>query len=242
MEQQSKKQFDNHQFKQLRESLKLTQAEFAEKVGSTQQVINMIEKDKRGVPTSIREGFYKAFNIPYDLAVENKPLTQREVDILETLANTKKDAITSIFFNTNNVVKVKYYTDAKAAAGKGIDVPEVSDEHIMYFDKRWLENIVGVSSTNAIIIQAKGNSMDGGDNPIKDGDLLLVDVSVKDVINNKIFLIQQNSQLRVKRLKKELNGDLYLLSNNEKDYPPELVKQESAVIGRVVWNCSKENI
>jgi phage repressor protein C with HTH and peptisase S24 domain len=77
---------------------------------------------------------------------------------------------------------------------------------------------------------------------IKDGDLLFVDFNNKEVINNKTYVIQQGNNLRVKKLRKEFNGDLYLVSNNEKEYPVERVAEETTVIGRVMWNISMENV
>ena len=232
------KSFDNWQFKRLRKLLNLNQTDFATNVGVSQQTIAMIENNKRGVPASIREGFYKKYGVSYE--------TARECETPEELNNLLYPKL-KVEVKTSNeqVVPIKFYKDAKAAAGTGVDIPETSDEEILYFDKRWLENIIGVKAENAIIIQAKGNSMDSGNNNLKDihnGDLLFVDISVKDVINNKVFVIQQGNDLRVKKLVKDFNGDIYLISNNEKEYPPELVKQETNIIGRVVWNVSKENV
>lgn len=138
-----------------------------------------------------------------------------------------------------NVIPIHFFKDAKAAAGIGEMLPESSEEEVLYFDKRWLENIIGVKPNNAIIIQAEGNSMYPN---IQNGDLLIVDTSIKNVINNKIFVIQQGNDLRVKRLVKEFTGEVYLISDNDKEYPPERAKQDSNIVGRVVWNGSKENV
>lgn len=232
------KQFDNSKFKRLRNMLGYTQAIFAEKVESSQQIIAMIENNKRAVPSSIREAFYRNFKISYDEAIDCETAEE-----LNTALNTK--IITEATMNNNQVAAIRFYPDAQAAAGAGIYLPESSSEEMLYFDRRWLENTLGVKPENAIMIRARGNSMDSGLNridDIRDGDLLLVDISVKDVINNRIFVLQQGNDLRVKRLKKEFNGTVYLLSNNEKEYPPELATQEGSIIGRVVWNGSKGNV
>ena len=90
--------------------------------------------------------------------------------------------------------------------------------------------------------------MDSGWNQpddIKDGDLLMVDTS-QTTGNNQIFVIMvNNSELRVKKLFKRGEA-LYISSNNskykEEVYYPDNTDFEVKVIGRVVWNGSKENI
>ena len=203
-------------FKKLRKDIGLDQKSFAKELGIATGLVGGIESGSRSLTPAVNEKIIAKYNI----------------DILKE-ANTISP----------NIIAVKLYMDAKAAAGPGQTLPETSEENVLYFDKRWLENTIGIKAENAILIQTKGNSMDSGYNKlddIKDGDLLLVDTSIKNVINNKIFVIQQGNDLRVKRLKKELNGEIFLLSNNEKDFPPEMVKEESFIIGRVVWNGSKE--
>ena len=63
------KQFNNEGFKRVRQLLNLNQSEFAEKLETHQQTIAMIENNKRGVPASIRESFYKNFGYSYDDAI-----------------------------------------------------------------------------------------------------------------------------------------------------------------------------
>lgn len=145
----------------------------------------------------------------------------------------------------DNMLAVPFFPDAQAAAGTGEELPLVETKEVFYCDKRWLQNVIGAKPESTIVIKAKGNSMDSGLNlkdDIKDGDLLFVDFNNKEVINNKTYVIQQGNNLRVKKLRKEFNGDLYLVSNNEKEYPVERVAEETTVIGRVMWNCSMENV
>lgn len=233
------KEFNNTKFKRLRFLLGFNQAQFAEKMNSSQQIIAMIENNKRGIPSSMRESFYKYFNISIEEALQCE--TQEELASLLNHKAINKYSIDS----ANNIVAIPFYNETKVAAGTGEMLPSSSTENSLYFDKRWLENILGVKADKAIIIQAKGTSMDSGLNKIddiKNDDLLLIDTSIKEVINNKIFVIQQNNELRVKRLKKEFTGELYLISNNDKEFPPEEVTTETYIIGKVVWNGSKENI
>ena len=114
----------------------------------------------------------------------------------------------------------------------------------MYFDKRWLENIIGLKQKNAVLIQAKGDSMDSGlgrADDIKDGDLLLLDDSVTEFINNQIYVVSLfNTEIYVKKIVKEWTGEVSLVSNNP-NYPPMKISEESEakIIGKVMWNGSK---
>lgn len=148
-----------------------------------------------------------------------------------------------------NCVPIPFY-NIGAAAGAGTNLYDIPEEDVLYFDERWLKNILGVNPKNLHLIFADGDSMDSGFNTkddIKDRDLLMVDTSIKEG-NNRIFVIMiNNAELRVKKLFKKLDGTLIISSNNPK-YPDEVYHPNDTkeidvkIIGKVVWNGSKENI
>ncbi len=235
----TEKNFNNAQFKQLRNFMGYTQAEFAEKLETYQQVIAMVENNKRDVPKSVRATFYKAFGVSYERAIECN--TKEELNVLlnsQTITNNNK----------NNIIAIPIH-DISASAGVGTwlsDEPEVDK---MFFDKRFLKQILKSDDYSHLhLIHAQGDSMDSGwnqPNDIKDGDLLLVDCS-QTTGNNQIFVIRvNNSVLRVKRLFKR--GDVLYISSNNPKYKDEVYYPDNTdvmieVIGRVVWNGSKENV
>ena len=138
----------------------------------------------------------------------------------------------------DDVIALPYYTDSQAAAGTGENVVDEEVKEHLFFDKRWLRAVIGRNADNLSLIRANGNSMLPH---IKDGDLLMVDNSIKEIIPNKVFVIYQENKLRVKRLKSEFNGDILVLSDNP-EYPTEIMDKETIIIGQVVWNGSKENL
>ena len=150
--------------------------------------------------------------------------------------------------DNNNIVALPIH-NVSAAAGAGTWLGDEPEQDVMYFDKRFLKQILKRDSFDSIhIIYAKGDSMDSGWNQpddIKDGDLLMVDTS-QTTGNNQIFVILVNNQeLRVKRLAKKADT-LYITSNNS-SYKPEIYTPddpeiEIKVIGKVVWNGSKESV
>lgn len=239
----TKKIFDNWKFKRLRQQLGLNQTEFAEKVKSSQQVIAMIENNKRGVPRSIRESFYEAYKIGYDEAIECS--SSEELNVAMNTGIIKQCGKNGI---SDSIIAIPIH-DISAAAGTGTWLGDEPEQDVMYFDKRFLKQILKRDSFDSIhIIYAKGDSMDSGWNQpddIKDGDLLMVDTS-QTTGNNQIFVILVNNQeLRVKRLAKKADT-LYITSNNS-SYKPEIYTPddpeiEIKVIGKVVWNGSKESV
>lgn len=58
--------YDNKHIKWIRNFFKLTQRDFAEKLGTKQQIIAMIETNKRRIPVSIRQALYKVYKINCD--------------------------------------------------------------------------------------------------------------------------------------------------------------------------------
>ena len=216
---------DSEKLKQIRLSLDLTQLQLAEKCGVKQQVVAMVENGTRNTPDSFKLGFLKAFGVDYDTQMV-------DVDSMRELLLGKDNKQAK---SQTNIIPIPFYS-AKAAAGEGIDAPDYPEKDVMYFDKRWLQNVLGVNSENLSLITASGDSM----LPlISDGDLLLVDSSIKEIINNKVFVVEDEGKFRVKRLKKEFNGDVFLISDN-KQYPQEKLTHTLNIIGKVVWNGTKE--
>lgn len=194
------------------------QTDFAKKLGVSQATIANIESGKREISKPIWLKIKTKFGI--------------DLFCWEPLKNPLDKVYDAC---TSNVVLIPFYS-AKAAAGAGAELPSYPEKDVIYFDKRLLQNVLGINQENAAFITAKGDSM----LPlINDGDLLLVDSSVQNIINGKVFVVKDGNDLRVKRLKQEWNGDIYLISDNEK-YPPEKVNHPINIIGRVVWNGTKE--
>ena len=200
------------------------QTSFAEKLGVSQAAIANIEGGKREVSKSILLKIKEIFDIDL-ISWRNSPQAENTIQ-------------------SGNIVPIPFYS-AKAAAGLGETLPDYPEKDVIYFDIRWLKNILGVNPDNISIIQAKGDSMQSTptkENDINDGDLLMVDESYKEPINNQIFVINLgNNDIVVKRINRHWDGQIKLESNNPK-YPDIIPAKDATIIGKVVWNGSKENI
>lgn len=208
--------------KNIRKSFNMTQTEFAKELGVTQSIINMVEKGRRAVSSNIKYGLLQKFGIDW-----NNPVL--------TCGSFDKNFSTSEKYKPS--VGIPYYS-AKVAAGGGFENVGYPDSKVLFFDKRWLENELNLQPEHLSIVKAEGDSMIPN---IQDGDLLMVDNSSLNIINNKTFVIYQNGLYRVKKLKKEIDGTIMILSNNPL-YPPEIMKEETKIIGQVVWNGSRKDV
>ena len=192
------------------------QTAFAEKLNVSQATIANMESGSREVSRPMLLKIKEVFNI----------------DLLSW--NDKQQSNNSY---QSNVIDIPFYS-AKAAAGEGVDITEYPEKDIIAFDKRYLQFVVGHNFEHYSLITAVGDSMQP---TIKDGDLLMIDDSIKEIRPNKIFVIRQGSKFRVKRLRTEITGETLIISDNT-SYPVETMDKETEIIGQVVWNGNKELI
>lgn len=219
---------DAKKLENFRKSLNLSQEEFAKKLNKGTSTIGMVEANKRPLSASLKETIKTIFN--YDI--------DKQIYIIEK-------EFTTI---TSNIIPIPFYHIKAAANPKGEVLPDYTEEDALFFDKRWLKNVLGVNPYNCSIIEAKGDSMDSlqdKEEDIKDGDLLLIDNSATNIINGKVYIVDitSSNELLVKKVKIDFNGKVSLISNNPKYPIRELTEADNAIIqGRVVWNGSKGNI
>ena len=205
---------------EFRKSLGLNQTDFAHSLKLSQGAIANIEGGTRDVSKAVLTRIREVYNI--------------DLYSFGEVTKAPKEA--------SNIVPVPLW-HVKASAGSGEALPDYPEKDVMWFDSRWLKNVLGVNNpSNLAIIQAKGNSMDGGKEPIKDGDLLMVDESYKEPIHNQVFVVNLgNNDIVVKRISRHWDGSLSLESDNP-EYPFIIPSKEATIIGKVVWNGNKIGI
>ena len=118
-------------------------------------------------------------------------------------------------------IELPFYPDLEVACGVFQD--GISAEFTKEFIE--VENRHGnLDPERHFVVRASGDSMDGGNNPIKDGDLLLLEVNVGGAISNQVFAVGYqdefgNMSYVLKRIEKLPDGSYHLVSSNKK-YPP----------------------
>lgn len=125
--------------------------------------------------------------------------------------------------------------EIRPSAGAGtLDLYEESEPDIFAFREEWLRRI-GVSPKSARLMVAKGDSMR---ETINDGDLMIVDVSIREFIDEAIYVLVYGGLVRLKRLQLLHSGLLLLKSDNPRYQTEEvpLAEQPELIIGgRVRW-------
>lgn len=117
-------------------------------------------------------------------------------------------------------IAVMYFPDLRVACGAfksessrtdyEAETIEIEDVHGNFDPKRHF------------VVRASGNSMDGGNAPIQDGDFLLLERNEGGTISNQIFAVEHQDEFGetfyvLKRIEKDAPGNYRLVSAN-KDY------------------------
>lgn len=204
--------------KLLRKSLGLTQTEFGEKIGLSLRGIVKWEKGKSKPQQSTIKALISTFNVNPDWLLNGTG----EMFIGD--ASRQQEV--------SDIISIPYYPEVSAAAGSGALVyDENSVKHLQISSA-----IINISTgDNVCLINATGNSMQP---VIDDRDLLLVDLTHKDFIDEGIYVVRLENTLLVKRLQKIPNG-IMLISDNPQ-YAPIILnsdnfnENDAAIIGKVI--------
>lgn len=130
-------------------------------------------------------------------------------------------------------VEIPVY-DVKAGAGPGAaNGPESVVRHVPVA-RTWLQRLhCPLNSLQAI--EATGDSMEPD---IHDGDVLLVDTSVRTVERSGVYVLRYADHLRVKYLQQRADGGIIIRSAAPQEVDETVPRDrlgEIAIIGRVVW-------
>jgi phage repressor protein C with HTH and peptisase S24 domain len=130
--------------------------------------------------------------------------------------------------------------NAVGSAGRGRfppDYDEVIDQ--LTLSGPWMrKNLSFTSIDNLAVLTAYGDSME---NTFSSGDALLVDCGVNEIKIDAVYVMLRNDELYIKRVQRQLNGSLKIISDN-KNYESQVLengdRENTEVLGRVVycWN------
>ncbi len=137
----------------------------------------------------------------------------------------------------NEFVVINQYS-AAGSAGNGHMNDHVEVTGGLAFKRAWLQRR-HLNPLNLHVIYVYGDSMES---TISDGDVVLMDESQTEPLNNKIFVIRADGELLIKRLIRSLTGNWIVRSDNEdkRQYPDFELSPSSlaelTILGRVVWH------
>ncbi len=204
--------------KEERERLGFNQTAFAELAGTTKKSQIDYEKDLTPPKASYLADIAKV-----------------GADILYIVTSTRSNSEQkSDFLNEFGTIPVY---DVEVSAGDGrIAYGENPLYHFAY-RKDWLLSRC-LNEKDLHVVLARGDSMEP---TISDGESILVNTAEKDPKDGHIYVVRSGDMLWVKRIQRQLDGGLLLISDN-KMYPPMRLDletlQDVQVIGKVV-NSSK---
>ena len=159
---------------------------------------------------------------------------------VEDLYNTNIDMNNIGNIQNKKLIPIKFF-DLSASAGFGCFVD--NEKYTMIEVGEEFLNKIGIINNynNIAILKATGNSMFP---TIHNNDLLFVDITKKEIFNNKIYIINEDNLLKVKRILKSspFDKEVVIQSDNQQDgdYPPYNLKidgNENLICGTVIFFC-----
>jgi phage repressor protein C with HTH and peptisase S24 domain len=176
----------------------------------------------------------------FEMKEDGKEQLQKSLNMIRHMIDKNSSACA---FTSDEFALIKRL-DIEGSAGPGAVVDSENVHYLMAFRKDWLRNEVGINPDkpdSVVIITAKGNSMDSGqnrDSDIHDGDLLLVDRCVEHIEEDAIYAIQVDEHLIIKRIQRLIDGSVNILSDNP-SYDPQSIPAAQVdsirIAGRIVF-------
>ncbi len=138
-------------------------------------------------------------------------------------------------FEEADTVMIRRY-DIRIAAGHGVEVVEEQVATAMPFPRGYLERTLRARPEDVAIGEAIGDS---NEPTISNGDLLLIHLRQRQIADGSMFVVRLGNELVVKRVQREIDGSLSLLSDNKAYQPRRLTQAEADqvdVIGKLIWS------
>lgn len=208
---------------EARLSLGLNQSELARLLGIKPQSVQQWEKGDSAPKLERLKAIADILKVSLESLTGEKPMPVVREQFVET---------------GDDIVKVPRFS-AEASMGVGSEV-HPDDELVLDFmplSVSWLRQNVSCSSfRNLQLITGKGDSMVP---TIEDGDILLVDTGIERVVSDAIYALNVGGELFVKRVQRNLDGGLIIISDN-KEYEKMFISKTDIdnvrIIGRVVFS------
>ena len=224
--------------KQIRENSGLSQRSLATKCGWGPSRISNYESGIRSISLDDAEVISNALNIsPKNLLFGESSNTEKTPQgNAEVLGNMQIwDSKTPL---GDDEVALPFLSEVKLSAGNGV----VNDlEHDNGFRLRFAKSTLrryNEEPENAVCVAVHGNSMEP---VLPDGSTVGIDCGNKTLMEGKIFAINHNGELFIKKLYRLPGGGLRVYSFNELEYPPreytekQVLEQKITIVGRVFW-------
>lgn len=199
----------------------LTIAEFAEAIDEKLSRVNDVLSGKQRPPFDMVEKILTTFDIDANWLITGKNSSSKNPDEQKNYSEEHEYDYVPMF-------------DVEVSAGNGAAAYGATEPAMhLAFRKDWLKSR-GLFAKDLNCVTARGDSMEP---TIHSQDTLLVDTSKNNPRDGQIYVIRSGDTLWVKRIQKQIDGSLLLISDNE-TYPPMSLMladhPDIQVIGQVV--------
>lgn len=178
-------------------------------------------------------------SIPYDRVIQVCMDNNISIDYVikgrDAMEYEVMDDVDLHGIDTDTFIVLPYFKDIRCAAGYGCTNDESSQSDISYIVLPRNKHPELVRNSHHLhAITAHGDSMEGN---ITDGAILLIDLGDKGTESGRIYIVNVDGDVMVKRVFTDLSDpDNLILKSDNPYYPQFKVKKESIeVIGRVVF-------
>ncbi|MCX2697043.1 XRE family transcriptional regulator [Ochrobactrum chromiisoli] len=204
---------------------------FATDLGISKNTLAYYERGERTPDATTLAAYRDRFGININWLVAGEgPMRSESTNAFES---NGKDTETKLTQVSPDMISLQRY-DIQAAAGDGIiPVGENGEDSGISIARSFLRRI-GAHPNSCVLLESKGDSMLPS---IPGGSLLVVDRSKTEIEDDMVFVFRVGPGIKVKRAVWRIDGNLDLVSDNDK-YPPETYgpdrADEIAPIGRVM--------
>lgn len=250
--------------KKLRQSLKLTAEAMAARLHISRGYLSELEND-RAQPSDkilwamqmdfhVNPDFIRAGSTPVFFAEEGKQVAKSVVSPTHLDGPAQENKLSQMRRDTAHLpvqheqapyevtfddVNAKPFgvplLDISASAGNGHGEQEPTELMQVYFAPAYMRRHFGRAGNGFAMIYVKGDSMAP---TLLDGEEIVIDMRVRRVDRDGIYVVTLRNDLKVKRIQIRLDGSLLVKSDNAA-YDPESVNSKDAdqfqVEGRLVW-------
>ncbi len=142
---------------------------------------------------------------------------------------------------TEKFFRVKYFSNVRASAGGGAEGFGEEYETIT-IDRKLIQSFFPnlseeeISNKEIDAIHVDGESMEP---TIKNGSIIFVDKTKREIRRDGIFVVSTPGGLFIKRLNRKVDGTIELISDNELYSPEILAPDEVRVVGRVIGGVER---
>lgn len=201
--------------KAARKHARMTQADLAKAVGTSQGSISDLEVGRNKISTNtVKIAQVLGVNPVWLESGAGEMLLSMQSNISTNFEQIDDwDSLTPL---DGDEIEVLFYKDFGVACGHGSDGVAMADEKRRLRLSRATINRIGSHKDKVFATLAEGDSMSP---TINDKDTIWVDQSKESIKDGKIFVFEYGGLFMCKRLYRLPNNGLKVVSDNEIDYP-----------------------